>query len=240
MERNRKQTPGRFLRRNTPYFLIALVLVLIVVTVIAAVRLVRDLNAPKTPASPAQTPAAEQPQPAQDEPPAQEEPAQPADPNVYVPPFDGRTILVTDRLAATYDEDALQLQSSQTLVSFTAADGAQTSRVDVQKLDTSLTLLKDAELERICTGALQAYYYAAPATQDITLTVTQDTLECFEAQLQAQPYGGAPAVEAQVRLLELDGAVWCVSAIYPDGEDCTAQRQTFASVTVLPKGMKLH
>ena len=34
MERQRKQTPGRFLRRNKPYFLLVLALVLLIAAVI--------------------------------------------------------------------------------------------------------------------------------------------------------------------------------------------------------------
>ena len=102
----------------------------------------------------------------------------------------------------------------------------------MQKLNTSRELLKTAELERICIGAVQAYYYTAPATEDILLTVSENTDEVYDAQLSAPAYNGAPKAAARVRLLQLDGALWWLSAIYPDGEDCTALQQTFDSITV--------
>ena len=89
-----------------------------------------------------------------------------------------------------------------------------------------------AELERICIGAVQAYYYTAPATEDFIVTVVENSDDIYDVQLQAPAYNGAPEVNARVRLLQLDGALWCLSAIYPDGEDCTALQQTFDSITV--------
>ena len=53
MERRRKQTPGRFLRRNKPYFLLALTLVLLTAAVIFGVKIVRELHTPAQPSVPA-------------------------------------------------------------------------------------------------------------------------------------------------------------------------------------------
>ena len=46
MERRRKQTPGRFLRRNKPYFLLVLTLVLLAAAVIFGVKILRELHTP--------------------------------------------------------------------------------------------------------------------------------------------------------------------------------------------------
>ena len=53
MERQRKQTPGRFLRRNKPYFLLVLALVLLIAAVIFCVKIVRELYTPAQPSVPA-------------------------------------------------------------------------------------------------------------------------------------------------------------------------------------------
>ena len=79
MERQRKQTPGRFLRRNKPYFLLVLALVLLIAAVIFCVKIVRELYTPAQPSVPASAqepvtpvqPATEpgqQPEPEPDEP----------------------------------------------------------------------------------------------------------------------------------------------------------------------------
>ena len=45
MERRRNRTPGRFLRRNKPYFLLALTLVLLTAAVIFGVKIMREPHA---------------------------------------------------------------------------------------------------------------------------------------------------------------------------------------------------
>ena len=208
MERRRNRTPGRFLRRNKPYFLLALTLVLLTAAVIFGVKIMRELRTPAQPSVPASvqepvTPA----QPETDGSEQEQEPEQTA------PAIPGTTVYLAEgRLRAVYDPDVLQMDSStEGLDSFLPVTDGQLARIDVQKLNTSRELLKTAELERICIGAVQAYYYTAPATEDFI---------------------GAPKAAARVRLLQLDGALWCLSAIYPDGEDCTALQQTFDSITV--------
>ena len=204
MERRRNRTPGRFLRRNKPYFLLALTLVLLTAAVIFGVKIMRELRTPAQPSVPASvqepvTPA----QPETDGSEQEQEPEQTA------PAIPGTTVYLAEgRLRAVYDPDVLQMDSStEGLDSFLPVTDGQLARIDVQKLNTSRELLKTAELERICIGAVQAYYYTAPATEDILLTVSENTDEVYDAQLSAPAYNGAPKAAARVRLLQLDGAV---------------------------------
>lgn len=236
MERRRKQTPGRFLRRNKPYFLLVLTLVLLAAAVIFGVKIVRELHTPAQPSVPASAQELVTPtqpdadaEPAQQDPPVQE-PEQETD----EPAFPGTTVYLAEgRLRAVYDPDALRMDSStEGLDSFLPLTDGQLARIDVQKLNTSRELLKTTELERICIGAVQAYYYAAPATEDISVTVLENSDDVYGAQLLAPAYNGAPQITARVRLMQLDGALWCLGAIYPDGEDCTALQQTFDSIAV--------
>lgn len=233
MERQRKQTPGRFLRRNKPYFLLVLALVLLIAAVIFCVKIVRELYTPAQPSVPAS--AQEPVTPVQ---PATELGQQPdsteQEPELDEPVFPGTTVYLADgRLRAVYDPDALRMDSStEGLDSFLPIADGQLARLDVQRLNTSRELLKTAELERICIGAVQAYYFTAPATEDFTVTVLENSDAVYDAQLLAPAYNGAPEVTARVRLLQLDGALWCLSAIYPGGEDCAALQQTFDSIAV--------
>ena len=218
MEQRRKQTPGRFLRRHTPYFLLALTLVLLVAAGIFAAKIVWELRAP------AQSGEA----------PSIQEPVSPTQTAQETPAAAGTTVyLAGQHLRAVFDPEKLRMDSSEEgLDSFLPLTNGQLARIDVQKLNTARELLKTAELERICIGAIQAYYYTAPPTEDFVVTVLENSNMVYDAQLMAPAYGGAPELTARVRLLSLNGALWCLSAIYPAGEDCAALQQTFDSIAV--------
>ena len=239
MPQTRKPAPLRFWRRNRAYLIAALLVVLLAVSAVLVVRQVRALsgkqNEPDTqPAQAVQKP--ETPENDADTPAGPETPAQPG---VYTPPFEGTTVLLADGgLVMTYDDAALTRSGADGLVSLTAE--GQTARLDVQELSGDLSRFTRAELERICKGVLQAYYFAAPATDDITLSDAQQTEDNFSAVLRAEAYEDAPAVTALVQLRQLNGKSWCVSAILPDGENTDAIRQAMDSVEPLPEGVTVE
>lgn len=245
MAKERKMTPARFLKRNMPYFVIAVIVLLLVGAVLMIVRQVKTLGpAQQSPTQSEQTAKTDTPPDAPDAPDASAEgetannaPAE----NVYQPPFDGTIVLLaSNQLIAVYDESTLSYTADAKLSSFVPLDAAQTARIDVQDLGTSRKLLKSDELMRICKGVLQAYYYAAPATEDIAAEVVSDTDEEYRVMLTAAAYGGAPEVSAEVWLYELSGTLWCVSAVYPEGETCDALRQTMDAITVRTADMKIE
>lgn len=247
MAKERKMTPARFLKRNMPYLIMALIVLLLAGAVVLIIGQVKSLSPEQEqPAQSVQNPAQPDASPAQDSQSGQPDDAAAddvpqQDVTVYQPPFDGTVVLLaSNQLITAYAEDALAYTAGAQLSSFVPLDGDGSARIDVQELGTSRKLLKSAELERICKGALQAYYYAAPATADISAEIVADTDELYQVQLTAAAYGGAPAVEAEVRLYELSGTLWCVSAVYPDGADCTSLRQTMQALTVRTADMVLE
>lgn len=152
----------------------------------------------------------------------------------YVPPFSGRTALLADSgLVITFDDAALSWEESEDLISLTDAAGAQKTRLDVQKLQADVSLFKQSELERICIGVVQAYYYLAPETKDFTVTDAGWNGECFTATVNAPAYDTEAPVSARVALWKANGKSWCVSAICPEDEDGAAVFAAFSSVEPL-------
>ena len=226
MANERKVTPGRYLKRHKPYFLLILALVLVAVSVILIVRQVKNISG-STPGDVPQD--AQTSQTVQT--PGDTTPATPETPADTQTP-EGVSVKFADgALTLYYDDAQLHPTRSGQLESLLPLAEGQTARLDVQPLNATLKMLKDAELSRICVGALQAYYYAAPATDDVAVTVLEDSDGVFDASLHADAYGGAPDVDARVKLLEVNGTLWCVSAIYPAGEDCAALQAAFDTLT---------
>lgn len=222
MANERKVTPGRYLKRHKPYFLLILALVLVVVSVILIVRQVKNISGSTVSDEPQDAQTSQTTQTSEDTPSAT--PEAPAD--TQTP--EGTPVKFADgTLTLYYDDAQLHPTRSGQLESLLPLAEGQTARLDVQPLNATLKMLKDAELSRICVGALQAYYYAAPATDDVAVTVLEDSDGVFDAALHADAYGGAPDVDARVKLVEVDGTLWCVSAIYPAGEDCAALQAAF-------------
>ena len=225
MANERKVTPGRYLKRHKPYFLLILALVLVAVSVILIVRQVKNISG-STPGDVPQD--AQTSQTVQT--PGDTTPATPETPADTQTP-EGVSVKFADgALTLYYDDAQLHPTRSGQLESLLPLAEGQTARLDVQPLNATLKMLKDAELSRICVGVLQAYYYAAPATGDVTVTVLEDSDGVYDAALHADAYGGAPDVDARVKLVEVNGTLWCVSAIYPAGEDCAALQEAFETL----------
>ena len=239
MADRRKRSPvERFFRRNGLYIIIVCVLLLVVGAVLAVVGQVKRLSPAKQEepskisSEPVQQPAQEEPSSDASDETADEEP--PVDESVYVPPFAGRTSLLADSgLVMTFDEAALSWEETEDRISLTGTDGSQKTRLDVQKLQADLSLFKQAELERICIGVVQAYYYLAPETKDFTVTDAGWNGDCFSANVNAPAYDTEAPVSARVALWKVNGQSWCVSAIVPDGEDGSAVFAAFSSIEPL-------
>lgn len=243
MADRKKRSPAvRFLKRNGLYIMIIAALLLMIAAAITIVTQVKRLSPAKeqepaqSVSSPAELPTQETaPEKTREEAPEEQTPT---GESVYTPPFAGKRVLLADgKLVMTFDEEALTMQESSGLVSLTDADGAQVSRLDVQKLDVDMSLFKQSELERICIGAVQAYYYLAPETKDFTVSNAVKEDDHFEAEINAPAYDTEAAVTARVALWKIDGACWCVSAICPEGEDGAAIFAAFSSIE--PLGEKL-
>ena len=228
----------RFIKRNGLYIIIVCVLLLVVGAVFAVVGQVKRLSPAKQEA-PSQT-ASETAQQPEREAPSGDAPGEtaneeaPVDESAYVPPFSGRTALLADSgLVITFDEAALSWEEAENLISLTDAKGAQKTRLDVQKLGADVSLFKQSELERICIGVVQAYYYLAPETKEFTLTDAGWNGECFAATVNAPAYDTEAPVTARVALWKANGKSWCVSAICPENEDGAAVFAAFSSIEPL-------
>lgn len=233
--RRKRSSFERFIRRNGLYIMIVLALILVAGAVFAVVTQVKRLS----PAKEQETTISEEVvQPASGET-AQEsgeetQPEEAVDESLYVPPFDGKTVLIAGgKLVLTFDEDALTMTETDGLVSLTDAEETQKARLDVQEISADLSLFKTDELERICVGIVQAYYYLAPETKDFTVTAEAKDGAVFSATVAAPSFDTEAAVTAKVSLWRLDGRSVTVSAICPEGEDGSAVFAAFSSIEPL-------
>lgn len=235
--RRKRSSFERFIRRNGLYIMIGLALILVAGAVFAVVTQVKRLSPAKEQEQ--ETTISEKVvQPASEET-AQEsgeetQPEEPVDESLYVPPFDGKTVLIAGgKLVLTFDEEALTMQEADGLLSLTDKAGAQKARLDVQEISADLSLFKTDELERICVGIVQAYYYLAPETKDFTVTAETKDGAVFSATVAAPAFDTEAAVTAKVSLWRLDGKNVTVSAICPEGEDSSAVFAAFSSIEPL-------
>ena len=239
MANRRKRSPfERFLRRNGLYIMIVLALILVAGAAFAVVTQIKKLSPAKDPSQ--ETVISEQGEKTPAEPSAPEEsgeetpPEEPVDESLYAPPFDGKTVLLADgKLVLTFDQEALTMQQADGLTSLTDKDGAQKARLDVQEISADLSLFKTDELERICAGIVQAYYYLAPETKELTVTAEAKDGAVFSAAVSSPAYDGEAAVTAKVSLWRLGEKSVTVSAICPEGEDGSAVFAAFSSMEPL-------
>lgn len=182
---------------------------------------------PQPPAQSDEQPASELQLPVTDEPETPQE-------DTFTPPFDGTSELLADgRMMLTYDEKQLKLTTDgEGFYSLVSLDGAASARMDLQQLPALLSELENDELERLCIGILQAYYYLAPETQSITLTDGVRTADGYTCTLGAPAYEDAPAVTAKVRLMQLDKQLWYAIVLTPEGADGAAVLQAFDNLTL--------
>lgn len=236
MANKQKMTAKRFLKRNALYFFAAAAILLLIAVVIFGVLLVRELQTPKQPETVQQESLPETETPVTAEP--EEEPEPEPEPEAldpgwqsdgsFVPPFDGTTtFLVGQSLALTYDPTQLKLTENGGVYTLLSTAGGSTPRMEMQQLLSSLDQLSDEELDRLAAGLLQAYYYVAPKTEDVALSDVARTENSYYAHLSAPAYENAPAMEAEVRLIQAGGQLWYAIALLPADADTAAFQQAF-------------
>lgn len=241
MPRQQKMTVGRFLKRNALYFFAVFVLLALVGVILLSVRFLRSFGAdarPEIVENHAEEEASLPPEeadppedaPPEDVPPVEETPPEPGwqENGEFIAPFEGTTVtLVGQKLALTYDPGQLKLSESGGLYTLLPASGGKLPRMDMQQLSSSLDALTDEELDRLATGVLQAYYYAAPKTEDIVLSETEKTENSYFTVLDAPAYENAPAMRAKFRLIQAGAQLWYAIVLLPEDADTAAVEQAF-------------
>jgi len=243
MDKRRKNSPIRFIKRNTLYILLILLICVLVAALVFMVWQIVKMVGPEETVPP----VAEQeivqptePAPKPEEPPAaQPEEAEPAEdvlsqlPGAFVPPFDGITkFLSNQKLALTYDGTKLQLAERDGLYTLTGLDGQALPRLDLESLPVSLDDLTEEERTELAVGLLQACYYVAPATADIACEVTELTENNVAMTLSAPAHLDAPAMKAKVRLMQVQDKFWYAIALIPEGADGAAVEQAIDHLTI--------
>lgn len=243
MDKRRKNSPMRFLKRNTLYILlIALVCALVAALVFMVWQIVRLMGPEETvpPAVEQEVVQQVETEPAPEEQLSVEETPEekPEDvlaqlPGAFVPPFDGTTkFLSNQKLALTYDGTKLQLADKDGLYTLTGLDGQTLPRMDLESLPTSLDALSETERTELAVGLLQACYYVAPATADITYAVTEQTEHNVTVTLSAPAHLDAPAMTAEVRLMQVQDSFWYAIALIPEGADGSSIQQAMDNLII--------
>ncbi len=240
MARDEKMTVGRYLKRNTLYIVLTTLLVLLIAGLITVLVLILRGPAVK-PQPPAQeqeivqTPQEDEPLPEQPEEPQPEQEKKPETtlPEVFQPPFEGKTkFLANQKLALTYDEQALQLVEQDDLYTLLELSGEAVPRMDLQRLYGKLADLSDEELQWLAVSMVQEYYYMPPAAEEITVSDELRTETGYFVTVQAPAYKDAAAVSAQVQLLQVQDQLWYVILLTGEGIDAPALQQAFDNLVI--------
>lgn len=240
MARDEKMSVGRYLKRNTLYIVLTMLLVLLIAGLIAVlVMIFRKPAAPQPPAQEiVQTPEQEEPAPEQpaepEEPqPEPEQPAEPSQPEVFQPPFEGKTkFLANQKLALTYDEQALQLVEQDDLYTLLGVSGEAVPRMDLQRLYGDLEDLTGEELRWLAVSMVQEYYYLPPSAEEITVSDESRNETGYFVTVHAPAYKDATAVTGQVQLLQVHEQMWYVVMLTEAGVEAPALQQAFDNLVI--------
>lgn len=240
MAKNEKMSVGRYLKRNTLYIVLTVLLLLLLAGLITVLVLILRGPAVK-PQPPApeqeiiqtpQEPGPEPEQPAEPQEP-QPQPEQPAQPEVFQPPFEGKTkFLANQKLALTYDDTALQLVEQDDLYTLLEHSGEAVPRMDLQRLYGKLADLTREELQWLAVSMVQEYYYMPPAAEEMTVSDEHRTDTAYSATVAAPAYKDAPAVSAQVQLLQVHDQLWYVILLTEEGAEAPALQQAFDHLVI--------
>lgn len=243
MAKNEKMTVGRYLKRNTLYIVLTVLLVLLLAGLITVLVLI--LRGPAVKPQPPvpeqeviQTP--QEPQPEQPEEPQEpepqpqpEQPAQPELPEVFQPPFAGKTkFLANQKLALTYDDAAVQLVEQDELYTLLELSGEAVPRMDLQRLYGKLADLTHEELQWLAVSMVQEYYYLPPAAEEMTVSDELRTDTGYFVTVTAPAYKDAAAVCAQVQLLQVHDQLWYVILLTGEGSEAPALQQAFDHLVI--------
>ena len=236
MARDEKMTVGRYLKRNTLYIVLTTLLVLLIAGLIAVLVMIFRKPAMPQPQPPEQeiiqTPEQEEPLPEQPAEP-QPQPAEPSQPEVFQPPFEGKTkFLANQKLALTYDEQALQLVEQDDLYTLLGVSGEAVPRMDLQRLYGDLVDLTGEELRWLAVSMVQEYYYLPPSAEEITVSDESRTETGYYVTVHAPAYKDAAAVTGQVKLLQVHEQMWYVVMLTEEGADAPALQQAFDNLVI--------
>ncbi len=241
MAKDEKMTVGRYLKRNTLYIVLTAFLVLLLAGLITVLVLILRGPAVK-PELPQQDPVIQTPQEPQPEQPAepQPEPEQnpeqnpaPSQPEVFQPPFEGTTKFLADqKLALTYDGEALLLTEQDGLYTLLETSGEAVPRMDLQRLYGKLADLTGEELRWLAVGIVQEYYYLPPSAEEITVSDENRTDIDYCVTVHAPAYKDAAAVTGQVRLLQAQGQLWYVVMLTEEGAEAPELQQAFDHLVI--------
>lgn len=239
MAKDEKMTVGRYLRRNTLYIVLTTFLVLLIAGLIAILVLIfRKPAVPQPqPSEPeqeiVQMPEQGDTQPDEPAEPQPEQPANPSQPEVFQPPFEGKTkFLANQKLALTYDEQALQLVEQDDLYTLLGVSGEAVPRMDLQRLYGDLEELTEEELRWLAVSMVQEYYYLPPSAEEITVSDESRTETGYYATVHAPAYQDAAAVIGQVQLLQVHEQMWYVVMLTEEGVDSPALQQAFDNLVI--------